>query len=508
MSARQELRPYQQRALDDARAAFKAGSKSVLLVAPTGAGKTRMGVEVCAGALRRGRSVLWLAHRKELLEQARARLMAEGLERVGMIAADLPTMNAPVQVASIQTLAARAAKGLPPAGIVVFDEAHHYGADDWGAIAAHYATVPRLGLTATPERGDGRGLGDLFDHVVQVASVRELQGQGVLVPCVTYAPVSYSKNLSQDPVAAYLARGAGERAFVFCQDVGHAEKLAISFTAAGVPAATIHAQTPATLRAARLEAFRLQDARPLLEVGTTEPAPLVLCNAYVLTEGVDVPEASVCILARGCGHPGMMLQMVGRVLRSAPGKERAVFVDLRGVVHRLGLPEADREWSLEGKAAKLAEKDYEVKLKPCPACEGMVGQWSVDRQGWRVCPLCRERVAPPEPVEVQQRPLVQMGAAASPKAKADALLALVRASARRNGKRAGWVSYRYKEKFGDWPSRREVDRIFERMQIEPMGPPVQPRAPEPAHEPEEPPVPDDVSPESYERWVRDKLNCG
>jgi len=454
---RQALRPYQARALDDARAAYRSGSKSVLLVAPTGAGKTRMGVEVASGALAKGRNVLWLAHRDELITQARDRLLAEGLSRVGTIVAGEPTINAPVQVASIQTLVARAKRGLPPAGIVVFDEAHHYAAATWGEVASAYATVPRLGLTATPERGDGVGLGDLFDHIVQVASVRELQetndpvtGRAVLVPCVTFAPSSPTKDLSQDPVAAYLSRTPGERCFCFCVNVAHAEKTAIAFAGQGVPAATIHADTPWLLRRARLEAFRLQDPAPLREAGVLEPAPLVLCNVYALTEGVDVPEASSCILARGCGHPGMMLQMVGRVLRSAPGKERATFIDLRGVVHKLGLPEADREWSLEGKAAKLAEKDRDVKLKECPACGAMVGMWKADRMGWRICPICRERVSPPEAPQVAPRELHQMGAAASPAAKRATLATLAKVAVVR-GRKPGWIAFAYKEKFGTFP---------------------------------------------------------
>jgi len=457
---RQPLRPYQAAAYEAARAAYRAGKRAILLVAPTGAGKTRIGVEFAARALEKGGSVLWLAHREELLQQAKARLLAEGLPRVGVIAAGSPTMNAPVQVASIQTLAARAARGLPPGTVVIFDEAHHYAADRWGDVAAAYKSSAILGLTATPERGDGRALGDLFDHVVPVSSVRELQGMGVLVPCITYAPATKTKALSQDPVAAYLSRTPGERCFVFVRTVAHAEKTALAFGAQGVVAATIHADTPWELRTARLEAFRLQDRAPLLAAGTVEPAPLVLVNVYTLTEGVDVPEASSCILARGCGHPGMMLQMVGRVLRSAPGKTRATFIDLCGVVHKLGLPEADRTWSLEGKAIQLRDGERATHPKPCPACEAMVSGWSVDRDGWRVCPLCRERVLPPEEIKISRRSLVAMGAATPPDQRLAALFALAHTAGKR-GFKPGWASVRYKERFGDWPSRDDASRAWE-----------------------------------------------
>jgi DNA repair protein RadD len=459
-AARQPLRPYQQAAYDAAREAYRAGKRAILLVAPTGAGKTRLGVEFALRALERGGSVLWLAHREELLTQARDRLLAEGLPRVGVIAAGEPTMNAPVQVASIQTLVARVRRGLPPGRVVVFDEAHHYAAAKWGEVAAAYKASAILGLTATPERGDGAALGDLFDHVVPVSSVRELQELGVLVPCVTYAPSGPTKHLSQDPVAAYLSRTPGERAFVFCVNVAHAEKTALAFAAQGVQAATIHADTPWLLRRARLEAFRRQDAAPLLEAGTCEKPPLVLCNVYTLTEGVDVPEASSCILARGCGHQGMLLQMVGRVLRAAPGKERATLIDLRGVVHRLGLPEAEREWSLEGKPIKLTEAEREVKLKECPACSAMVGAWKADRDGWRVCPLCRERVSPPEPVQVAPRELHAMGTAAPPEERERTLAKLAKVAVSRDRK-PGWIAYAYKDRFGVFPPFGAARRAWE-----------------------------------------------
>jgi superfamily II DNA or RNA helicase len=471
-----KLRPYQERAVAAVARAYRGGKRAICLVCPTGGGKTLMGSRFVIGAVNKGaRQVWWLAHRDELVEQARARLEAEGAGRVGIIAAGFPTTNAPLQVASIQTLAARAAKGLPSdLDLVVFDECHHLPAASWIDVVRALRPQLLIGLTATPERGDGVGLGagegGLFDELVQVTTVRELQDEGHLVPCVTYAPASATKNLSQDPVAAYLARAPGERAFVFCATVAHAEKLALQFMAQGVPATTIHANTPPLLRRARLEAFRLQDPQPLREAGSLERPPLILCNVYTLTEGVDVPEATCAILARGAGHPGIMLQMVGRVLRPAPGKTRAVFVDLRGVVHKLGLPEADREWGLEGKAAKLAEKDREAKLKPCPACGGMVGVWATDRDGWRVCPLCRERVAPPEPPKIDPRELHQMGRLADPKVKAGALKGLARAAARRYGNRKGWVAHRYREKFGDWPPFGAAERALRELGIDPQGP--------------------------------------
>jgi superfamily II DNA or RNA helicase len=507
----QTLRPYQQTAYDRTRAAYRAGKRAILLVAPTGAGKTTIGAHFVRRAADKGHPVVWVAHREELLDQARERLLAEGIPRVGIIANDRATMNAPVQVASLPTLVARAHRGLPPARVLVFDEAHHGPAETYLAIARAFQAqgAAILGLTATPERGDGRALGvadgGIFDEMVVVSSVRELQALGFLVPCVTYAPASFTKELSQDPVAAYLSRTPGERAFVFCggrAPVLHAEKTAAAFLAAGVQAATIHADTPWILRRARIEAFKTQSPAALLEAGTMERPPLVLVNVYTLTEGVDVPEASCCILARGCGHAGMLLQMVGRVLRTAPGKTKATLIDLRGVVHRLGLPEADRTWSLEGKAISLTreERERKRKLKQCPACDGMVATWSTDRDGWRTCPLCRERVAGPELPQVAPRALHAMGTAATPATREKVLATLARSCAKK-GYRHGWIGHAYKTRFGEFPPYGATQRALDEA-IANQGGPVERKTREPVLAVEEDPD------AAFQAYVAEALRCG
>lgn len=478
----QTLRPYQERALHLTREAYRAGKHAVVLVCPTGGGKTTIGARLIVGAERKGNQALWLAHRDELLDQARDRLLAEGVARVGIIAADRPRMNAPVQVASLDTLVSRKAGGLPPAKVVVFDEAHHAAADTYSEIVRHYREqgAAILGLTATPERGDGRPLGAMFDALVPVSTVRELQALRYLVPCTTYRPGAYQRELSMDPVAAYLSRTAGERAFCFCLNVQHAEGLTLAFLAQGVQAASIHADTPRVLRRARLEAFKLQDRKPLLDAGYTEAAPLVLCNAYVLTEGVDAPEASHAILARGCGHAGMMLQMVGRVLRAAPGKVRAVFSDLRGVTHRrsIGIPEADRTWSLDGKPMEQAAHERERPALTCPACSAVVPGWRTDREGWRCCPVCRERISAPEKTEIRPSKQHHAGSTAPADEKAKALARFARTAARM-GFKPGFAAAKYRETYGYWPPFGAAQRAFaEAVRDQGHPPPV--REPKPA----------------------------
>ncbi len=436
------LRPYQQRAVDATRQAYREGARTILLVSPTGSGKTRIAAEFVTGARRSavGGDVLWLAHRAELLTQARDRLMAEGVPRVGIIAPWAePDAGAPVQVASIQTLVVRlkshGVSALPRARVVVVDEAHHVAADTYREVAGYYQGSVRLGLTATPERGDGRPMGDMFERLIVVASVRELMDAGHLVPCHTIAPSSSRKDLAEDPLRAYLDRVPGERAFVFCSGVAQAVELAERFEGAGVRSAVIAGKTTEEDRARILEAFRAGRI-------------LALCNVFVLTEGVDVPEASACILARGCDATGTYIQMVGRVLRPAPGKVRATLIDLRGVVHDHGLPDADRVYSLEGKAISTAEKKPTIVV--CKRCEGAFAQWRIEPGGGRCCPECGAPAPPPKRPKISREQLNSILIATPVDKKRQAYERLV-AEGRARGWKPAAAKVRYKAIYGEWP---------------------------------------------------------
>ena len=323
-----KLRPYQERAVLEVREAFKR-HRHVLLVAPTGSGKTVMGLDVVRRTLEtRGDAVvLWLAHRTELIEQARERAQ----EQLGDLAKRL-------DVATVQALALGAEVREPT--LLVWDEAHHasVSAPHWFSVLERWPNAWRFGMTATPQRGDGSPLGDCFGEIVVAAHYSELLDGEHLVPCKVLRPDMELSggDLAQPPAEAWIQHAAGRQGFAFVRLIAEGLALASELTEAGVEARCVHAQTPAQERSEVVAEFRAGVVRCLVSV-------------FVFTEGVDVPAAAVCMLARGAGAESTYLQMVGRVLRPHEGKDEALLLDLPGASYRHGMPTDDRVYTLDGK---------------------------------------------------------------------------------------------------------------------------------------------------------------
>lgn len=166
-----ELRTYQLEIIGQFEACVAADIRSVIIVAPTGSGKTVIGGEIVRRAIADGKRVLFLAHRREIVMQTSAKLAANGIEHGIIMAGEHTSPLEPVQVAAIQTLHARAVRrnkiALPPADLLIADECHHAPARTWKKIVEAYPNAILLGLTATPCRGDGRGLGSLFAKIIE-----------------------------------------------------------------------------------------------------------------------------------------------------------------------------------------------------------------------------------------------------------------------------------------------------------------------------------------------------
>jgi DNA repair protein RadD len=352
------LREYQQRAIEGLRASYAAGHRAPCLVAPTGSGKTIIGSEIVRLSVARGKSVLFNAHREELIDQTIRKLADAGISGVRRIQASKGGYgSAPVTVASVQTLARWPTERLPKADFVVFDECHHGPAKTWTGIADGYRDVQLLGLTATPERADGRSLNDMFDDLVVAASVSELTELGHLVPCRIWAPpkILETGEIAVSPVAAYQQHGQDGKAIAFCSTLERAGVVAAEFNAAGITSTVIHGDISSEMRKQIIAWFREGQIR-------------VLVSVHVLTEGFDEPSASVCILERKPAHAGTYLQMVGRVLRPSPGKTGCTVIDLCGssLVH--GTPGMERMYSLDGRAISKPERE---SIRQCPSCGGV-----------------------------------------------------------------------------------------------------------------------------------------
>lgn len=373
----QSLRPYQSQAIAEARDALRVHHR-VLIVAPTGAGKTTIAAEIIRRAVERGGVVWFLAHRKELIDQASARLDQFGI-RHGVIMAqhwrDRPQER--VQVASVQTLVNRDVDIRP--SLIIIDEAHRATANSYQIVIENAGKPRVIGLTATPIRGDGKGLASMFDAMVQCPTIGELMRDGYLVPDRAFAgrridlagvevrgsdydatQLSDAMNkphLIGDVVSEWRRLAAGRPTMVFAAGVKHSRTLVEAFLAAGVAAAHLDGETPKQEREAILR--RLADGRLM-----------VVCNAMVLTEGVDVPVVSCVVLARPTKSKGLYLQMAGRGLRTAPGKQDCLILDHGNCTMEHGLVRRDQNWQLTEDAQRRRGKQvsYAETFKVCPDC--------------------------------------------------------------------------------------------------------------------------------------------
>jgi superfamily II DNA or RNA helicase len=371
-----ELRPYQLEAVAGVRDAYGRGRRRVLFVMPTGSGKTTVFSYITNGAAAKGNRVLLLVHRVELLDQASARLLQMGV-RHGLIAAGR-SMNlaAPVQLASVQTLARRL-HHLPPDHfqLVIVDEAHHATAGTWRNTLGHFSHARVLGVTATAVRTDGRGLGEMFDEMVLGPSSAWLTDQGYLAPSRVFAPpIGFSakglrkrmgdfdmkqaseelggRSIMGDAVSHYRRHLSGQTAIAFCCSVAHAEAVAEAFRGQGVSAASIDGTMDAVTRRGLIEALGRGELK-------------VLTSCSLIGEGVDVPSVAGCILLRPTQSLSLHLQMIGRCLRPQDGKT-AVILDHVGNIQRLGHHLDDQDWTLEG--VKKKEKEKAPSVKVCPRC--------------------------------------------------------------------------------------------------------------------------------------------
>lgn len=384
------LRPYQDQAVQDVRAAF-AGHRSVLLVSPVGSGKTQIFSYIAKGVQQKSRRVLILAHRRELVEQITRALSSWGVDH-GVIESGSKRMpRQSVLVGNVFSVVKRLDK-IPTPDLIIGDEAHHFSSaadTTFSKIEKAFQSARLLGVTATPVRTGSGGLGDTFSSLILGPSVSELQALGFLSPTRVYAPsqpdlsgvhrrmgdyvqseldVAMNKpRLTGSAVKHYLKLCPGVPALAFCVSVAHAKNVADEFNAAGVAAASVDGNMYAPLRDDNLR-------------GLADGRIKVITSCDLISEGFDSPAVGCAILLRPTQSLGLFIQQVGRAVRIAPGKEYTTILDHASCTIAHGFLEDDREWTLDPSPVKK-KGDKPPAVRTCARC------FAAHRPA-PVCPRC------------------------------------------------------------------------------------------------------------------------
>jgi len=371
-----ELRPYQSTLESDIRTALRR-VRRVCAVGPTGMGKSAILSSIASQAAAKDRTVWILAHRRKLIQQLSETVSRWGIEH-GIIQSGKPHTDHAVQVGSVDTIVRRLEQ-YPAPDLIIVDESHHLSqGNKWGRVIEAFPDAYLIGFTATPERLDGKGLGEgkggYMQALVLGPDAKWLTDNGFLAAAAVYswptkitgelkvragdyAPETSAEILDKpaimgDVVAAYRKHLDGKTAIANCCTVAHAENVAASFNEAGIAAAAITGKTDKAV----------QD---LLFAELTSGALKVLCQCELISEGVDVPSVSGGLMLRPTKSIALWLQQCGRVLRPKPDGSKAVILDFVGNALRLGLPTDKREWSLEGKAKRAKDA---LGVRMCKVC--------------------------------------------------------------------------------------------------------------------------------------------
>ena len=410
------LRPYQKAMSAEIRAHLQR-RQSPLAVLATGSGKTVLFTHVTGAVLTHaGWHVGVFVHRVELLDQAGRALDDAGIPHGRVMPGHTITSHR-VHVASIDTVLARLAAGcietarwLAALDMAVLDEAHHAVAGKWLRLAQAMSKALLFGVTATPFRSDGQGLGDVFTAAVKGPSVGDLIEDGWLTPFAVYAPpnpfsLAGIRKRGGDYVQSELQRlmdtdalilpavrwygrlCPGTPAIGFCTGIDHAAHVAQRFAAAGWVATSVDGGMSQEVRRSAIQGLASDDVQ-------------VLTSCEIISEGTDVPVVGAAIMLRPTESTGLYQQQVGRAGRPiwplgfdpnsasaaerraamvSAGKPYALILDMVGVVATHGMPDEDRPWSLQGgikgqeravTATRRCRRCHRVHAwaEECPAC--------------------------------------------------------------------------------------------------------------------------------------------
>jgi DNA repair protein RadD len=459
MSDLRPLRPHQARALEDLRRSLLAGHRRPMLMAPTGFGKTLTAAHIIQHALDKGKRVAFTVPSINLIDQTLTAFEAEGIHCLGVLQGAHPRTDheAPVQICSVQTLTRRKRLDVD---LVLVDEAHGLYRDvlRW---MRDCPDLPFIGLSATPWT---RGLGKYYDDLIIAATTADLIRDGFLSPFTVFAPSNPDLSsvstvagefkedelseamdrptITGDIVAEWMKRGEDRPTLAFCVDRKHAQHVHERFEEAGVPSDYMDGLTPREDREPIFERFRAGSTR-------------VICNVGVLVAGVDLPMAACLIDARPTKSRTRYVQVIGRGLRTSPGKVDLRILDHAGNALRLGLVTDIHQTRLdtgeENAAQRKRREQSEPRPRLCAACKAVMPTAA------KACPACGEPVRALTAVKEVQGDLIELGTRQSGKRDVPdwqrrrffaELLGL--AAERRYA--PGWAAHQFKQKFAHWPN--------------------------------------------------------
>lgn len=461
-----ELRDYQLHAVEQLEH-VRDPAEPVLLAAPTGSGKTIIACEMIRREIAAGGRCLFLAPRRELVQQTSEKLTRFRISYGVIMSGDRRNrLYEPVQVASTLTLHSRLMRKrvlLPDSTLVLVDEAHLAVSPTCIGILDRFRDAGAwiVGLTATPARSDGRALSQVFSSIVESSTIADLTADRWLEPAVCYAPTEPDlSKLGIDPktrdyvqreaermmntpkivgdVIEHWTRLAGDRrTVVFASSVSNSMHLAKRFQGLGIAAEHVDANTPQEVRDQIFRRFR---------EGRTQ----ILCNCFLAAYGFDLPELSCVVLARPTRSIVLYLQMIGRGLRRAAGKTDCLVIDHVGAIAEHGLVTDPTQWTLEGKLG-IKSRPAAYRKKPatgplrCSGCHRVFESTSI-------CPGCGQRYVPKgNPVATLPGELVQVEKSEVSVASRAIFYQELKGIAIEQGYKRGWAANAFRRKFGHYP---------------------------------------------------------
>ncbi|HIP38990.1 MAG TPA: DEAD/DEAH box helicase [Desulfocapsa sulfexigens] len=462
-----KLRQYQKDAVLQTRDAISSGYKRPLIVAATGAGKTIIYGDIIRRAVEKGNKCLFLVHRRNLAHQFRETIENEFYIGCGIImAGEEFESGLSVYCSTIQTYSKRMDlyelefnQFWIDADIILTDESHASVSATYRKVLDAYRDKIIIGCTATPVRADGRGLGAVYDKLLDVAGTKRLTDEGFLSPVRYFAPreIDLSKVKEQmgdyqkkslarvvdrpkiigDIVDSWLKLAEGRKTIVFAVNVAHSRHLAEAFNHVGVGAIHLDAKSADDERAS---------AFAKMENGVIK----IICNNLLYVEGMDVPDVSCIVMARPTKSIGLYRQAVGRGMRLSKDKEDLIVIDHGNVVREHGFVTDEIEWILDDKEKAWTKKQKPKEKRPvkCRSCHEIFESASK-------CPVCGTEVRSfGKPVEAADGELEELTDKKKPATLHEKriFLGMLKYYVKENGKNHKMVYGAYRGRFGVWPS--------------------------------------------------------